>query len=561
MNKEESRIPPKELASRLQTLMFIRVAFVSILLGASLFVQIRETRTYFGYIQTIHFLLIASVYFLTFIYALLFKWTKNYRALAYLQLTADALFVCSVLLVTGGMESIFSFLFILIIITASVILYRKGGVIIASLSSFLYALTVASHYFGWIHPLGLEPIGTTPYQGAHVLYLTSVNVLAFYVVAFLTSYLSEMVKRSKVELEAKQVDFDQLELLNDGIIRSISSGVIALNNQGQIILFNPASEAIFGVRSHEAKGKRIEEILPSLSASLNEDKGKELEDQPSPGGFRDISIKGPEGEEVHLRYSISPLQLPMKGPFGSIIVLQDITEIKKIEEEMKKVEGLALVGELAAGIAHEIRNPMASISGSIQMLKEGMSGNEIQAKLMDIVLREIARLNQLVNDFLLFARPRKPSIQNFDLNRLIRETLELFQHSQHWTAKIKVSSHLDGAFFVNSDPQLVKQILWNLLRNACEAMPSGGQLHIATSLIREPAQSPMVRIHIRDTGAGFDEKAIPHLFAPFFTTKEEGSGLGLAIVKRIVEALGGQVQGANHPEGGACISVLFPLEK
>jgi signal transduction histidine kinase len=220
------------------------------------------------------------------------------------------------------------------------------------------------------------------------------------------------------------------------------------------------------------------------------------------------------------------------------------------------VEGLALIGELAAGIAHEIRNPMASISGSIQMLKEGMEKDEVKGRLMDIVLREINRLNHLVNDFLLFARPKPSNRLRFNLNQLIIESLELFKNSGKWNDKMAVETRLNPELDIVSDPEQVKQVLWNIFLNAVEAMPEKGVLRINTDTTMDHGKK-MAKVSVRDTGNGFSETALSHLFIPFFTTKEEGSGLGLAIVKRIVEGLKGSVSGENHPDGGAEITVLL----
>ena len=238
-----------------------------------------------------------------------------------------------------------------------------------------------------------------------------------------------------------------------------------------------------------------------------------------------------------------------------------MTAVKRIEKKMKKVEGLALIGELAAGIAHEVRNPLASISASIQMLKDGLEKDDVNRRLMNIISREIKRLNRLVNDFLLFARPKKSNLEEFDLNELVLESLELFKNSQHWTGKIRVLTDLQHPIRLESDPEQIKQVFWNVFLNACDAMSDGGSLRVATDLESDPPQSDrkMVKIVFHDTGKGFDEKVLSQLFTPFFTTKANGSGLGLAIVKRIVEELKGEVLGDNHPNGGAEITILLPM--
>jgi two-component system sensor histidine kinase PilS (NtrC family) len=240
-----------------------------------------------------------------------------------------------------------------------------------------------------------------------------------------------------------------------------------------------------------------------------------------------------------------------------------MTAVKDIEEEMRRVEGLALIGELAAGIAHEIRNPLASISGSIQILREGLRKEDFQNRLMDIVLREINRLNLLINDFLLFARPRKARPQSFDLNRMIQESLELFRNSDHWKDRINVETQFHRDIHLQSDPEQIRQVLWNLFLNAVEAMPAGGTLRVTTELVdhRECIQSSdnRVKIVVSDTGNGFDQPTLSELFTPFFTTKENGCGLGLAIVRRIVKGLHGEISGDNRPEKGAEMTIFLPV--
>jgi two-component system sensor histidine kinase PilS (NtrC family) len=441
--------------------------------------------------------------------------------------------------------------------------------IIASSSSILYGLLLDLHYYDAIHPFGSRLIYPEEYQSAYIFYIIVVNIAAFYLVAFLSSYLSEQTRKSRVELKAKQDDIIKLEALNERIIQSITLGLVSLDTKGRIILFNPAAERIFRVTAGQMIGRDIIDALPFLNGHLENESGLMEQNPNRSQTFLDLPYRLPDEKELFLRLSISPLSLPEVDQKGRIIFLQDITEMKKIEEEMKKVEGLALIGELAAGIAHEIRNPMASISGSIQMLKENLDKDAVNSRLMNIVLREINRLNHLVNDFLIFARPKQAEVEHFNLNDLIRDSLELFRNSENWTHKIKVEADFPENIELESDPEQIRQILWNLFLNATEAMPKGGELHIHAGRVDEMEifhdEDAMIKITVRDTGKGFSDNALSHLFTPFFTTKDGGSGLGLATVKRIVEGLKGKVYGKNHPDGGAEISIFlhslpFPAE-
>lgn len=561
MISSEPKIIQSELSGRLQSLMLLRVIFVSLLLGASIFIQVKETQAYFGHIQTFHYLLIAIVYFLTFIYAFILKYSKKLFWFAYLQLLFDTIFVTAVLYSTGGIESIFSSLYFLCIIYGSIMLYRKGGMMVASLSSILYGLLLDLHYYGVIHPLGSRLTYPEQYQSSYLFYIILVNIAAFYVVAFLSSYVSEQARKSSVELKAKQIDVDKLEILNESIINSITAGLIAIDGYKRIILFNPAAEDIFKIKARRAFGRQVEDALPFLSDYLADGAIPSLKGTGKFPLFVDLPYLKPDGEKVHLRLSMSPLRLLLGDQEGHILIFQDLTEIKEIEEEMKKVEGLAMIGELAAGIAHEIRNPMASISGSIQMLKDGLEEDDVNSRLMEIVSREINRLNHLVNDFLLFARPKKANLEEFDLNQLVLESLDLFKNSRHRTDDIEIFTDLHDPLTLESDPEQIRQVLWNLFLNACEAMPDGGSLCVLTGVEQDTSQpdGKRIKISVRDTGNGFDENTLSQLFVPFFTTKEGGSGLGLATVKRIVEGLQGEVRGGNHPEGGAEIAISFPV--
>jgi two-component system sensor histidine kinase PilS (NtrC family) len=561
MADSDLNMPQAELSKRLQKLMFLRVLSVSLLLGISVFLQVRDTKTYFGDIQTAHYALIAAIYCLTFIYLLLFKASRDLVKLAYIQLLMDPLIVTALIFSTGGIESIFSSLYILTIINGSIILYRRGGMVVATFSSILYGSLLELHYYGVIHPIG-SPLGFSgTYRSFYIFYMIIVNVAAFYLVAFLSSYISEQARKSGVELKARQDDIIQLEALNEWIIRSITSGLITMDRDGKIILFNPAAEEILGMRAGQVIGGRILDVLPGLHSQM----GKMEQARAGTAGrvrkYFDLNYTRQDGKKVFLRCSMSPLTLPEGGEKGEILLLQDLTELKQIEEEMKKVEGLALIGELAAGIAHEVRNPLASISGSIQMLREDLDRSEMNSQLMDIILREIGRLNHLVSDFLLFARPKQTNIDHFDLNQLILDSLTIFENRDKWPKQIRVETDFQAPVLLGSDPEQIRQVLWNLFLNACQAMPEGGSLHVKTEKIasryRRDEPGDMVRITIRDTGEGFRPEALTQLFTPFFTTKEGGTGLGLAVVKRIVEGLQGKVSGRNHPEGGAEITILL----
>jgi len=546
----------KETLSRLQLLMFLRVGFVSLLLGVAIVIQVKETKAYFGEILNAHYFLIALIYFLTFIYIVVLKYIKNLFKFAYLQLLIDTIFITAIIYTTSGIESIFSFLYLLNIISGGTILYRYGGMLIASFSSILYGAFLDLSYYGFINPIGYSFPYAQEYQSSEIFYMILVNVAAFYLVALLSGFLSEQIRKSRAELKSKKKDMADLEMLKENIIQNISSGLVALDENSKIIVFNRGAERIFNIDSRDAIQKDISYIIPHIIPYLK---------VRNPHKFSHLSYKRKSDQEIDLLLNISPLQEHDGSKKGTILVFQDTTRIREMEQEVKRMEDLAMLGELAAGIAHEIRNPLASISGSIQVLSDSLSKEEarINRRLMEIVLREVNRLNNLINDFLHFARPQRIDIEEFELNQLIMDTLYIFQNSKHWSKYLDIETKIMSPLTIKSDPQQLKQVFWNIFLNASEAMPKGGLISIGadseTNFQSSIESVELVRIKIEDNGPGLDSKIAKDMFKPFSTTKKDGSGLGLAIVKRIVEGLGGKVSGENLASGGAAITILLPV--
>jgi two-component system sensor histidine kinase PilS (NtrC family) len=556
MVKTDRDLDQKGTLSRLQLLMFLRVGFVSLLLGVAIVIQVRETKTYFGEILNAHYFLIALIYFLTFIYIVALKYIKNLFKFAYLQLLIDTIFITAIIYTTGGIESIFSFLYLLNIISGGIILYRYGGMIIASFSSILYGAFLDLSYYRLINPIGYRFPYAQEYQSSEIFYMILVNAAAFYLVAFLSGFLSEQIQKSRAELKAKQKDMAALEMLKENIIQNISSGLVALDEHSKIIVFNKGAERIFNIDSRDAIRKDISDIIPHIMPYLKVH---------SPHKFSQLSYKGKEDQQIDLLLNISPLKEYDGSNKGKILVFQDTTRIREMEQEVKRMEDMAMLGELAAGIAHEIRNPLASISGSIQVLNDSLSREEahINRRLIEIVLREVSRLDHLVNDFLQFARPQRIEIEEFELNQLIMDTLYLFQNSQSWSEHLDIETKIMSPLKIKSDPHQLKQVFWNIFLNASEAMPKGGLISISaqkeTDFKSSSESVESVMIKIEDNGPGLDPKIAKDIFKPFSTTKKDGSGLGLAIVKRIVEGLGGKVSGENMAREGTTITIRLPV--
>lgn len=582
------------LRIQLKWLIFYRILIVTLLLGATAILQVRESQFY-QYASPLYlYLLIGFTYALTLIYALILGWIRRHRLFAYTQIFVDVLFITLLINFTGGIESIFSWVYILSIFSAGTILYRRGGLFIASASSILYGTLLDLEFFHVILPLGKPANLDLTYSSSYVFYLILVNMVAFYLVAILSAYLSEKLRRKESELKERLIDYDQLEWLYKYIVENVASGLITIDIQGRITSFNRMAEEITGYTMKDVYYQDIRTLFPELllddltfivahPKSIQKAEGSSLPRSSHSNTIKlsrqETKFKRKDGTALILGLSISSLKDSNYQEIGSILIFQDLTRLREMEEDLKRADRLAAVGELAAGMAHEIRNPMASISGSIEVLKDEMSTSTQGRHLMDIALRELNRLNTLIADFLLFARPVSKGKEVIQLNEIVEDTLNIFANSTEYNPEIRFITRFQEDLIMEGEPQQIKQVFWNLFLNAVQAMPDGGELSIelrkshsttASQVLQQPSPplppplshgegSLLGEILVTDTGMGIDEKDLGKIFNPFFTTKTGGTGLGLAIAHRIVEAHGGKITVRSQPGQGTTFIIYFPL--
>lgn len=562
--EQDSTERNKELLERIKWLMVLRLLFATFLLVATVVVQARAYPSFSNTSLASLYILTGIIYFLTLCYALLLDRIKKYIFFTYVQLVFDVLFVTALIYVTGGIESIFSFMYILTIINAAIMLYRRGGLLIASASSIGYGSLLDLQYFGIIHPYYTRASELMTYTIGYYFYTLLMNIAAFYLVAFLSSYLAEELRRSSVKLKAKQYDLDQLELLNRNIVQSINTGLITLNNQLEISYINPAVEQISGFGSRDLEGIHIGDIFPKIVPYLSiSDRGGDNDDMPQPQKGIDVDFDRRDGTRLHLGFSQSILKDPGGDEIGLILIFQDLTEFRQMQEQVRRMDRLAVAGELAAGIAHEIKNPLASLSGSIQMLRDEVDFGPMQQRLMDITMREAERLNALVNEFLLFSRPEKAVDRSVEVNEVIEDTLEMLKNSPELSRPIRIEKTLSKNLWVHIDSQRLQQVIWNLVLNAVQEMKNSGRLSVATAIRTKrgsgDAQEKLAEISISDTGPGILPENQGKVFDPFFTTKDQGTGLGLTIVHRIVENYDGKIFLDSDGRSGTTFTLHFPL--
>jgi two-component system sensor histidine kinase PilS (NtrC family) len=479
---------------------------------------------------------------------------------AWAQILFDLGAVTVLVYMTGGIESSFSFLYMLVIISSALLLYRRGSLLTASACSLIYGLLLDLQYFGWISPLQLVAgTGYAPDSGTYFFYIL-MNTAGFFLLGFLAGYLAEELQRSSLRVRERERDLSKLVTLHTSIVQSMSSGLLTVDLNGCVIFSNNAAQEILGVKSGEIAGLCVTELFPTIDISrLPRSNGADGRSQTN---RMETAYSQPSGIQITLGYSASVLQNESGETFGWIIIFIDLTKLKAIEEHIQRMERLVLAGRFAAEIAHEIKNPLAAMSGAMQMLRGEMGQNALNKKLMGIVQREIERINGLVTEFLWMAKgsPKSAQVEDVAVCSVIEEIIALLKTKKQVTTSHIIRTDFQTRPFIAIDPHHLHRVLWNLLVNALEAMPEGGELSISVNF-QEPPDSPIrpIRIDIGDTGCGIPDGAFKRIFDPFFTTKTNGTGLGLSIVYQLVEKAGGSIEVIRSQSGiGTIFSLFFP---
>ena len=533
------------MSNDVRMLIAVRVVVVTTLLLAALIIQytIRE-------VLPINYLYVAAgaTYALTLAYIVLaFAVPSRVLNLA-IQTGGDVLVETLLVYFTGGLDSPFSFLYLVSIITASMLLYRRGGLLAASGASIFYGVLVDLMYYG-VLPMPEPP----DWSSSRLYFNMAANFSGFYATALLTSYLSEQLQRTSRELDANRQNLAELRALNQNVVESIPSGLITLSSFGTASFINPAGASILRAPPLEMLGRHVTE----LGFFTTKEWDLAREDLLS-GNIVRREVDHPGTTDADTRsigFAVSPLRT-LDGHFsGYTVIFQDLTDVKKLEAEVRLKDRMAAVGELSAGIAHEIRNPLAAIAGSVQVLKGSKSLSTQEQRLMSIVLKESERLNKSISDFLRFVRPQEKRATEFDVAASLAETLDLLANSPELHARHEIRRDIaPPSFQIHGDADQIRQVFWNLARNAVQAMPNGGVLNVRTEV-----HDGSYDIIYSDNGRGISAADLQRLFQPFRTNFPSGTGLGMAISYRIVQEHGGRIDVRSDEGSGTVITVRLPL--
>lgn len=553
-------ILPTELRRKLVWTIAVRVGIVTLFLGWALLAELRSPAA--G--NSALFALIGVTYALGAIHAVTLGHAERHRWIIDLQLAADIALISAFIAATGGVISYYSSLYVLPIIAASALQGRRSAVLVATLAAVVYAGIIIAQYVDptlptayWLHPSdALLP----PARVA--VYTVALNLFGLFAVAFLSGSLAAGVARADARFERASTELAHLQALNQDVIDSLASGLITTDYTGHLLGFNRAAEIITGHSNVAVIGRQVGDVMQlpgNLVAALQVDLNG------ARNWREEFTYRTADGRTIEVGLCATHLVTPT-GRAGFLFNFQDITDVKKMERDARMQHRLAAVGEMAAGIAHEIRNPLASISGSIQILRQELRLSEEQGQLMDIVLRESERLNHTIRSFLAYARPQRFAIARLDLRTILRDTALLLRNSSEVGAghSIEVEAP-DSEVCYEADEGQIRQIIWNLATNGLRAMPEGGRLRLRTA--QEPSRGPSgmtiagtgdAVLIVEDEGIGIPPEELDDIFQPFHGAFARGSGLGLSIVHRIVSDYNGEIQVTSRPEAGTTVLVRLP---
>ncbi len=444
--------------------------------------------------------------------------------------------------ITGGALSPYVFLYALTIVSAGALSYRRGAVV-ATATSVIAAITVAliSHSHVFALPLG----DTHPWEQRWVelVRTLAINVAALTGVGALAFIFGDQLQKGAETLATTQRAAADLFTLHQDIVRSLNSGLITTTPEGTILSANHVAADILRSSQDALAGRDVDQVMPGIAVLIADNRQR-----------ADLAIPTPSHEMLMLGVTVSRLRDVHDEVIGRVINFQDLTELRRLELHARRAERLATVGQLAAGIAHEIRNPLASISGSIELLQASAQTSEDDRTLMQIVHREIQRLNVLIGDLLDYANPRPSEPVDFDLGGLVEETLRVARGEAAFS-EIELASEVDKPLEIHADPSKLRQVVWNLVRNARDAAAAGGK-HVRVAARRRGAEAV---IEVRDDGAGIPKELVARMFDPFFTTKQKGTGLGLATSHAVIAEHGGRIDVETDAGKGTTMTITLPI--
>ncbi len=489
---------------------------------------------------------------LTAAYLVAHRFSPNTLPLqARLQFFVDIALVTSLVWSTDVVHSPYIALYIVIIGTSGLFLGPRDAIVTSVGCAVAFTASAIAVLNGFVSSLPLDLANTARSQAYQSIGLFDI---AFFIVGLLSARLAEGQSKSDESLRAATQSLANLRALHERIVASIRSGVVTTDLQGRIYTFNAAAEEITGYKEADVRGQEASIFFGEIRHLIEE--SIDITEIPERSARFESDCLTTDGLRLRLGFSISPLYSERGDTTGIVITFQDLTRIRALEDTSRRQDRLAAIGRMAASIAHEIRNPLAAMRGSIQMLRSDMKSDPSQTELMEIILRESDRLNRIISDFLSYARPRSIVQSKVDIGSLLKQTFTLLRHSDELNEDHVLNAETpEEPALVSADSEQLQQVFWNLARNALNAMPNGGTLRAAI----QPNSNSRMRITFADTGRGMTPDQVEHLFEPFSSTTG-GTGLGLSIVYQIIRDHGGTINVRSREGQGTTITIELPSD-
>jgi two-component system sensor histidine kinase PilS (NtrC family) len=548
--------------SSARRLVYLRLVVSTLMVGAAIMVLQMEDRAVsvaamYGLLGVIY--LSAGAIYLTF------RLGVELNVIVRVLIAVDIVVLTVLAHFSGGSGSFFAILYILPIIVGGEYFKVSGGLVTALLATSAYITYILLEIGGYVDPVGGGWVADVSSRGiARVILRGYLHMAVFVFTGLVSGYVSYRLQNKHEEVADKEKEIRQIRLDTDSILANMSSGLIVTDPGGHVATVNPAAESILGLDGTDVfEGQPISDAFPHMPV-LAEELSLALKRR-MPRQRHEIDVVKSDGVLVQLGISISLLRDEQDEIKGVIAIFQDLSEVKEMRERIRQSDRLAAVGELSAAIAHEVRAPLASISGSIDMLKgeiKGLTGDN--AELMDLIIRESERLDRIISDFLEYARLRKPSFTPSDINRCLGEIAMLLRHATPSGEGVEISFDSDEkSLRIAADDEQIRQVFLNLGNNACEAMSGDGNLtvslcRVVRRLSEDRTDEECVEVRFHNDGPVIPADVLPHVFEPFFTTRQGGTGLGLAIAARIVESHSGLIDVRSSEDGGTEFIVILP---
>ena len=522
--------------------MLFRIILVSILLVATLIRHIRSYESAIRLDSSFIVLIIISAYLASLVYLYLLRQSSWYRLSAILQIVGDMLFSTLLCYFTGKDGSIFTIFFAFTTIISAILFVGAGSYIAAAISSIIIVIFAIDRQLLFLPYIPGMIIENTKPSLDQMVYSVFIHILAYVVIAQLSSYLSTELKTTSEQYYAKKRAYDILFDQYRAIVENLSDGVLLFKNNRPAYI-NDIAASIFGISKNSIeeleKFSKIKEVLDRLNLSS----GGEIESL-SDGKKRFVSIK-------HKR------RVYEDGSTDDIYVVSDLTEGRRLQEEIIRSEKLASIGKVATGFAHEIRNPLSSILGSIELVKKTTAFDEENSMLMDIIVKELLRVNELIERFLMFARPTPPRFSMIDIGRVISEVVELIRFDKDYRDTIRIEIRDEFKREIVADPSMLKQVFWNLIKNSLQAIKERGEITISI----RGRETDFIEVEVRDTGCGIPQTETDRIFDPFYSSKEKSIGIGLSIVHSIIKEHKGKVIVESVLNKGTAFKILLPVKQ